>query len=767
MKKKRKSLNLLWTIPTVTFFSSLAVSCKYGEESTEKTKIDNPKTSTEKEKRKETTDVPTVPVVEKETEKPVEKGKVENPKPKDKKEEKDKITTNPDDQKTKTDSEIQNSENPGKDKTPVDNQNEEEVIDKTPVWDEETPDLTGNRVNKYSIEEYLNSPERAKLSKIKTLRGWSNEKFLKDIKKSGALDNLTYKDESDSVQFIAPFDNSKPKSNTIYQLTVYSFADGNNDGIGDFIGLKDNIDYFVNLGIDTLYLSPIHPASSYHGYDVIDYTKVAPELGGLKAFEEFLKVAHSKGIRVVIDMVLNHTSYEHPWFQRALAGDEKYQQYYYFYNPENNPLANEGQDNIRQYFKNVYDKEHTENNPKASNKKWVSQFWSGMPDLNLTNENVLKEIDYIHKFWAAKGVDGFRYDAFEHYFNSNNPKKPRAHNSDMVRQLFERWRGVVQDEYKKANDSGVSRSSDKTFLFGEWWKDPAEPEIKGYWGGWEGTKPGLSSVIDGSKWKNQLNVSLNPNDEKNVIRSLTDSQNQKHEWLPFLDNHDVERWITTFKEQNHRTVTISPHRLDDDERSAYEYALTSLLSRGGHPILYDGNELLMQGGKKGGQTDTHIREAFNWKDLKKRVFFQDERDKDNFITTLSSPGEGKVEDIVANQNSAYNLVTKMNKARQRFASMREMDEKYVGDPNEILWIWHDNALRYDEMTVRKNEDGTYLLAIYSWGNRPQANTSLKNEFEIAETLISKNITTRVQDGTTFIEGTGNGKIGLFLVRRKP
>ncbi|WAM01277.1 alpha-amylase family glycosyl hydrolase [Mycoplasmopsis felis] len=67
----------------------------------------------------------------------------------------------------------------------------------------------------------------------------------------------------------------------MYQLTVYSFADGNNDGIGDFIGLKDKLDYFVNLGIDTLYLSPIHPASSYHGYDVIDYTDVAPELGGL------------------------------------------------------------------------------------------------------------------------------------------------------------------------------------------------------------------------------------------------------------------------------------------------------------------------------------------------------------------------------------------------------------------------------------------------------------------------------------------------------
>ncbi|UWV77038.1 alpha-amylase family glycosyl hydrolase [Mycoplasmopsis cynos] len=84
-------------------------------------------------------------------------------------------------------------------------------------------------------------------------------------------------------------------------------------------GFKNNLDYFVNLGIDTLYLSPIHPASSYHGYDVIDYTDVAPELGGMKAFDEFLIKAHEKGIRVVLDMVFNHTSYEHPWFQKFFA----------------------------------------------------------------------------------------------------------------------------------------------------------------------------------------------------------------------------------------------------------------------------------------------------------------------------------------------------------------------------------------------------------------------------------------------------------------
>jgi alpha-amylase len=120
-----------------------------------------------------------------------------------------------------------------------------------------------------------------------------------------------YKELASKVKFINdPINMSK--SNVMYQVLVYSFADGNNDGIGDFIGLKNKLGYLKNLGVDQLYLSPIHPASSYHGYDVIDYTKVAPELGGDKGFDEFLLKAHEMGFKVYMDMVFNHTSYEHP-----------------------------------------------------------------------------------------------------------------------------------------------------------------------------------------------------------------------------------------------------------------------------------------------------------------------------------------------------------------------------------------------------------------------------------------------------------------------
>ncbi|WP_215743134.1 alpha-amylase family glycosyl hydrolase [Mesomycoplasma hyorhinis] len=633
---------------------------------------------------------------------------------------------------------------------------------KEPIWDTLKVDTSQVRVQNYSIEELKSSAQYQELFKLKKLKNWSAPYFAKYIQEHN-LNKLSYENEAKNVKFIAPFNTKAKKSNVMYQLTVYSFADGNNDGIGDFIGLKDKLEYFSNLGIDTLYLSPIHPSSTYHGYDVIDYTDVALELGGMKAFEDFLTEAHKRGIKVVIDMVLNHTSYEHPWFQKALAGDKKYQKYYYMYEPDGKHYESEGQDNIRQYFKSVYNPLDPKQNPTPSRLKWVAQFWSGMPDLNLNNLDVLHELDNVHKFWAAKGVDGFRYDAFEHYFKSKNPHKPTL-DSSKTTNLFARWRKVVEDTYKQAQEAKVDRASKRALLFGEWWSDPAASEIRQYWAK---DNQGLSSVIDGTKWKLQTNVSLNWQDEKNVIKSLTQN-NIKHEWMAFLDNHDVERWINNFKRQWHIPVTVSPHKLSDLESSAYQYALFSLLSRGGLPTLYNGNEILMQGATK--SPDTNVREAFYWKDLRRRVFFQDSRDIDQIISTNASVGQGFIEDIVNNPKSSYHKIQTLIKTRQEYPSLRDMDEKYVTNPNDLVYIWKNTAeaLYESEITTRKNDDGTYLLIIYSWGNRPKANLSIKSDkFLIAKTIYSENLKiVNPNSNDVQIHGSGMLRLGIYLLKPK-
>lgn len=127
------------------------------------------------------------------------------------------------------------------------------------------------------------------------------------------------------------------ESGISYQMLVYSFADSDGDGCGDFKGIQSRLDYLKEMGVQAIWLSPIHPASSYHGYDVLDYSGVNPDYGTEADFKSLLDAAHAKGIKIYLDYVLNHTSKDHPWFLDAKknAGSQ-YRDYYIF---SDNPQA--------------------------------------------------------------------------------------------------------------------------------------------------------------------------------------------------------------------------------------------------------------------------------------------------------------------------------------------------------------------------------------------------------------------------------------------
>ena len=122
-----------------------------------------------------------------------------------------------------------------------------------------------------------------------------------------------------------------------YQLLVYSFADSDGDGIGDLRGIIDKLDYLDSLGATALWLSPVHPAMSYHGYDVLDYAGVNPEFGTMEDFRELVSAAHERDIKIYIDYVLNHSGSDHPWFLDAKkSADSHYRDFYTF---SENPAA--------------------------------------------------------------------------------------------------------------------------------------------------------------------------------------------------------------------------------------------------------------------------------------------------------------------------------------------------------------------------------------------------------------------------------------------
>lgn len=193
------------------------------------------------------------------------------------------------------------------------------------------------------------------------------------------------------------------KYRNYYEVFVYSFCDSDGDGIGDFKGLTSKLSYISDLGFNGIWLMPIMPSPTYHKYDVTNYCDIDPEYGTMADFEELISACHEMGINVIIDMVINHTSSQHPWFvaaKEAYKNGDSNNQYLSYYN-----FSNEPQDGYAKLngFDGYYE----------------ARFWSEMPDLNLGNENVRKEIESIVDFWIDKGVDGFRLDAVTSYYTED------------------------------------------------------------------------------------------------------------------------------------------------------------------------------------------------------------------------------------------------------------------------------------------------------------------------------------------------------------
>jgi alpha-amylase len=194
-----------------------------------------------------------------------------------------------------------------------------------------------------------------------------------------------------------------------YQLLVYSYADSDGDGWGDLRGLREALGYLdTELGVSALWLSPIHPASSYHGYDVVDYRGIDPRLGTMADFEALAADAHGRGIKIILDMVFNHSSRAHPWFLDALRGASSPYAAYYKLKQEG---VRYGSGGLGRFYRAA--------RPDGSSLEYFSAFWEGMPDLNLDNTDVVNELKGILSFWLGKGADGFRFDAAKHAFDPN------------------------------------------------------------------------------------------------------------------------------------------------------------------------------------------------------------------------------------------------------------------------------------------------------------------------------------------------------------
>ncbi len=198
------------------------------------------------------------------------------------------------------------------------------------------------------------------------------------------------------------------QTGVIYQIYPRSFQDSNGDGIGDLRGITQRLSYLVELGIDAIWLTPIFPSPmADFGYDISDYTDIDPLFGGLDEFDALLAAAHAQGIKVILDLVPNHTSDEHPWFLESRASRESRKRDWYIWR---DPAANGGPPNN---WLSVFGGSAWEYDG-ASGQYYYHAFLAAQPDLNWRNPAVRSAIYEVMRFWFRRGVDGFRVDVVWH-----------------------------------------------------------------------------------------------------------------------------------------------------------------------------------------------------------------------------------------------------------------------------------------------------------------------------------------------------------------
>lgn len=485
-----------------------------------------------------------------------------------------------------------------------------------------------------------------------------------------------------------PVDPVKPsrtgESGISYQLLVYSFCDSDGDGTGDFKGIESKLDYLKEMGVQALWLSPIHPATSYHGYDVEDYNSVNPAYGTEADFESLLKAAHSKGMKIYLDFVLNHTSKEHPWFLEGKSDpDSRYRNYYHFSttsrdgysqtvsgtdpgkinvrftlkcNSSGTPqtlkaervesAVNEGSPDSGKYlwygsvtestmpeFYSTGDDTYTlsienfetdwgvlvrtsrtewgakkfgaqsENaqmfvwgvplNLKSNSDydilmPWMGKIWyqsvfgSYMPDLNYgpaascEDSDAFKDVCAAADKWIKMGVDGFRLDAVKHIYDNEN--------SDENPTFLKKFYDHCNDTYKAAGHSG------NIYMVGEQWSEPnyVTPYYKGLNAFFEFAFCWrLTEAINGSKGTGFASTIEGYHQKYTATRSDAIAATK-------LSNHDEDRIASSLGRN----------------ASKLKLAAAVLLTAGGEPYIYQGEELGYWGTKSNG--DEYVRTPILW-----------------------------------------------------------------------------------------------------------------------------------------------------------
>ncbi len=445
------------------------------------------------------------------------------------------------------------------------------------------------------------------------------------------------------------------KNAVFYQVYVRAFYDSNGDGHGDLRGLVQKLDYLQELGVDCLWLMPIYPSPlKDDGYDISDYCGIHPLYGVLDDFKQLVREVHERGMRLILDLVLNHTSDQHPWFQEArLSRGSPYREYFVW--------SDTGREyaQVRIIFLDT-EKSNWTWDDVAGQYFW-HRFYSSQPDLNYDSPAVQEEILGVMKFWLDIGVDGFRADAVPYLYeregtSCENLPETHAYLKRMRRLLDERYPGCIL--LCEAN---------------QWPKD-----VRPYFGDGDEFHMAFHFPV-----MPRIFMALRKGDRQPLVWVLeqTPAIPESCQWSTFLRNHDEltlemvtgeeRQWMwQQYAPQPRMRINLGIRRrlapLLDNDRRKIELANSLLFTLPGSPVLYYGDEIGM-----GDNIDLFdrngVRTPMQWEGTPSAGFSQ--ADPAKFYNPVIqappySPGEVNVAAERLDPGSLYHAIRKMVAVRK-------------------------------------------------------------------------------------------------------
>ena len=373
------------------------------------------------------------------------------------------------------------------------------------------------------------------------------------------------------------------KDAIIYELHIKAFMDKNNDGIGDFEGLFARLDYLENLGVTTIWLLPFFPSPLRDdGYDISDYTSIHPYYGNINDFKKFLREAHKRNLKVIIELVMNHTSDKHEWFQRARRAPKgSPERDFYVWTDDPNKFKD-----ARIIFTD-YESSNWTWDPVAGQYYW-HRFFHHQPDLNYYNPLVQKEMFKVMDFWLSMGVDGFRLDAIPYLFEEEGTN---CENLPQTHEFLKKLRKYVDSKY------------DNVLLLAEanmWPEDSAA-----YFGDGDECHMNYHFPI-----MPRMFMAVNMENRYPIMDIIDQTPDipETCQWATFLRNHDeltLEMVTEEERDYMYKVYTKDPLArinlgirkrlapLLDNDRRKIELMNVLLFSLPGTPVLYYGDEIGM------------------------------------------------------------------------------------------------------------------------------------------------------------------------------